>query len=88
VLAFLLLMPAGLLLMLKVWLLAIIQLLEGHFIKTEVWLCLGIMLVNLFLGDDNVIPLCVAIMVAAATADVWKLFHRPSMDLLEYSDDC
>jgi hypothetical protein len=78
----------GLLLILKVWLLAIIRLLEGRFIKAGMWLCLSIMLVNLFLGDDNIIPLCVAIMVTAVSADVWKLVHKPSVELLEYNDDC
>jgi len=77
----------GLLLMRRVWLLAIMRLLEGQFIRAGVWLCLGIMLVDLFLGE-NVIPLCVAIMVAAVAADVWKLFRKPSAELLEYNEDC
>jgi hypothetical protein len=61
----------GLLLILKVWLLFLMRLIEGKFIRAGVWFCLVIMLVNLFLGD-NIIPLCVAIMIAAVATNVWK----------------
>jgi hypothetical protein len=49
----LLLMLTGLLLILKVWFLVISRLLEGKVLRAGVWLCLGIMLLNLFIGDGE-----------------------------------
>jgi hypothetical protein len=68
-----LLMLTGLLVMLKIWLLAIIRLCEGQFIKSGFWLCLGIMLLNLFFGEgDSFTPLYVAILGLALIADIGK----------------
>jgi hypothetical protein len=67
---------AGLLLMLKVWLLALLRLLEGRFVRAGWWLCLALVPFNLFSGRQSYVPLYVAITVLAVVADVWKHARR------------
>jgi hypothetical protein len=62
---------------LQVWLKAIICLCEGQFIRCGFWLCLGIVLINLFFGSgESYSSLYIAIMILAFAAAIGKfLWH-------------
>jgi hypothetical protein len=61
---------------LQVWLKAIICLCEGQFIRCGLWLCLGIVLINLFFGSgESYTPLYITIMVLALAAAIGKFLY-------------
>jgi hypothetical protein len=66
---------------LRIWLSALLGLVEGKFIRAGLWLCLGIMIANLFFGKgESFMPLYVAIMGLAAIAAVWRLTRKLQPD--------
>jgi hypothetical protein len=68
----------GLLLWLQVWLLAILRLLEGQFIRAGWWLCVALLPFNVLAGE-SFMPLYATIMVVAVGLDVWKLCRQPGV---------
>ena len=73
---------------LQISLKAIICLCEGQFIRCGFWLCLGVMLVNLFFrSGESYSALYITIMVLALAADIGKYLWRWQQRRAEMTPD-
>jgi hypothetical protein len=77
----------GLLLWLQVWLLAILRLSEGKFVRAGLWLCLAMLPFSVVVRESFV-PLFVMIMLAAVGAAIWKSHSTSSRTRFGSSSKC